>query len=63
MIVLNIENINLLFFRLLEAAFKIHLAQKSEGAEWGGGGVMPIHLTLNGHDASGSNNTDDLKAQ
>ncbi len=36
MIVLNIENINLLFFCLLEASFKIHLAQKS----------------LNGHDAS-----------
>ncbi len=32
MIVLNIENINRLFFCLLEAAFKIHLAQKSEGA-------------------------------
>ncbi len=36
MVVLNIENINLLFFCLLEASFKIHLAQKS----------------LNGHDAS-----------
>ncbi len=41
MIVLKIENINRLFFCLLEAAFKIHLAQKSEG--------------LNGHDDSGFN--------
>ncbi len=40
-IVLNIENIIRLFFCLLEAAFKIHLAQKSE--------VRPL---LNGHDAS-----------
>ncbi len=31
-IVSNIENIIRLFFCLLEAAFKIHLAQKSEGA-------------------------------
>ncbi len=31
-IVSNIENIIWLFFCLLEAAFKIHLAQKSEGA-------------------------------
>ncbi len=45
-IVLNIENINCyLFFLLMEAAFKIHLAQKSEGAR--------ASSLLNGHDASG----------
>ncbi len=43
-IVSNITNITLLFFCLLEAAFKIHLAQKSEGA------TCP--LTLNGHNTS-----------
>ncbi len=31
-IVSNIENIIQIFLYLLEAAFKIHLAQKSEGA-------------------------------
>ncbi len=43
MIVLNIENINC----LLEAAFKIHLAPKSEGAR---------ALALNEHDASAYSN-------
>ncbi len=42
-IVSNIENIIRLFFCLSEAAFKIHLAQKSERAR-------ATHL--NGHDAS-----------
>ncbi len=42
MILLKIENIILLFF-VLEATFKIHLTQKSEGAR---------ALTLDGHDAS-----------
>ncbi len=37
-----VSNIKILFGYFLEAAFKIHLAQKSE--------VRP--LTLNGHDAS-----------
>ncbi len=48
LIVSNIENINQLFFLLLEAAFKIHLAQKSEGR---------VPLTLNGHDTSEWMNT------
>ncbi len=43
-IVSNITNIIRLFFCLLEAALKIHLAQKSEGAH--------APLNLNGHDAS-----------